>query len=881
MSRNTSKPGVSLFPFLAVLVCTMGALILLLLVTTRRIRFDAVVGDTETLAEAEADAASLDSLDALAEMPVDDSVFDVRPTPDSESIVETAEPGISLEIPAWEKPVDATKPTPSIARMELALAEKQSERETLKQRLTTLRSLIAATDTPPVDAGAEAELADLRKLEARYVAQLETADQSLEEIKDQLDRASKSAREADEILADRESSLVSLREYVDTAQQQKSAGLQKTVLEFTNSSGTTRTPVIVEVRGDQLIFQPSEIAISEDELKSFPRDDNPLLSGVFATHSYRNGKSLTAQPYVLLLVRPDGSSLFHSARVRLMSAGIHFGYELVQQDREIDSGTVDTQEAAVVQSAIRSGMDRLEEFRELNAYAAELLAGNTPKQKQGPGNEFGDSRQSTRPEVRLLPNGGIATAEEEGFGDGRFFAGDRPTEEQLVASRMAQAERSPFAAAAEESSDSFAQWGNDQSGSPGNDPGPAADEAPPESESPFSGLADTENPFALPDEVAPNPALAMLLKQQPQPAEEASSSPFAEGDQLAFLEEQETAASPEISPVQQPVVQPAAPAASAEPPRNFHFRRSHLSGNLGIATSEFPTEAPTIARAGEAFAQAPPRRRRPVSLDEVPPPENTDELLQQLDDISDPAFAADPPSAPTDWPDTDAASSHQGTRPVGPAKALPSMSVPGGTPSGNPPAALPESMVDRFLRHAEAQKWGMEPNPHLLAMLENSAAAEPQEFALPPQTAEQPAAMQPEVVDAFEAAEEPHSPGDSVVIQIMPTSIRVGGRAEVATERLTDAQAIDQTLVAYGELVSAGEIAAADQPSSKIDLRVHPLMGGLAVRLKKRFSAAGIETSDLQMMRSADSEPSYRPQVDPAAPVDVPVPQQTGQGFSL
>ena len=42
MSRRTSQSSISLFPFLAVLVCTMGALILLLLVTTRRIRNDQV-----------------------------------------------------------------------------------------------------------------------------------------------------------------------------------------------------------------------------------------------------------------------------------------------------------------------------------------------------------------------------------------------------------------------------------------------------------------------------------------------------------------------------------------------------------------------------------------------------------------------------------------------------------------------------------------------------------------------------------------------------------------------------------------------------------------------------------------------------------------------
>ncbi len=40
--RPRTANSVSLFPFLAVLVCAMGALILLLIVTTRRIRSDAI-----------------------------------------------------------------------------------------------------------------------------------------------------------------------------------------------------------------------------------------------------------------------------------------------------------------------------------------------------------------------------------------------------------------------------------------------------------------------------------------------------------------------------------------------------------------------------------------------------------------------------------------------------------------------------------------------------------------------------------------------------------------------------------------------------------------------------------------------------------------------
>ena len=47
MARRQHKNSISLFPFLAVLVCTMGALILLLLVTTRKIRNDQLQGQRD------------------------------------------------------------------------------------------------------------------------------------------------------------------------------------------------------------------------------------------------------------------------------------------------------------------------------------------------------------------------------------------------------------------------------------------------------------------------------------------------------------------------------------------------------------------------------------------------------------------------------------------------------------------------------------------------------------------------------------------------------------------------------------------------------------------------------------------------------------------
>ena len=64
MARRQHNNSISLFPFLAVLVCAMGALILLLLVVTRKIRQDQRV---ETVAVV-ADSGSNAGLDLSGEI---------------------------------------------------------------------------------------------------------------------------------------------------------------------------------------------------------------------------------------------------------------------------------------------------------------------------------------------------------------------------------------------------------------------------------------------------------------------------------------------------------------------------------------------------------------------------------------------------------------------------------------------------------------------------------------------------------------------------------------------------------------------------------------------------------------------------------------------
>ncbi len=54
--RAASSPGLSMFPFLAVLICTIGSLVVLLVVITRQARIQAAIAAAEAAAEAQRDA---------------------------------------------------------------------------------------------------------------------------------------------------------------------------------------------------------------------------------------------------------------------------------------------------------------------------------------------------------------------------------------------------------------------------------------------------------------------------------------------------------------------------------------------------------------------------------------------------------------------------------------------------------------------------------------------------------------------------------------------------------------------------------------------------------------------------------------------------------
>src|SRR5690606_16954545 len=67
---------------------------------------------------------------------------------------------------------------------------------------------------------------------------------------------------------------------------------------------------------------------------------------------------MAGEPYPLLLIRPDGIGAYYVARESLTSWGSEFGYELVDQDWNLEYPAPDPQLMAVITAAAEDARQR-------------------------------------------------------------------------------------------------------------------------------------------------------------------------------------------------------------------------------------------------------------------------------------------------------------------------------------------------------------------------------------------------------------------------------------------------------------------------------------------------------------------------------------------
>lgn len=413
--RPKSQSSISLFPFLAVLVCTMGALILLLIAMTQKMHRNAV-------ARAAAERAAAAGLS----VPTDSAV----PAPP---------PPLLLPDDLPPPPAPPSGPSPEELR-ELAL-QRQRDREARRRELEEARTrAVQQLEQQWAATVAEARRRHAAEAEAarRVAADRDALLRSVQTLAQTKGGAVKnlaalSEREAElqqtsAVLEQNAAELArtaqQLRHEIEQAKRRQATGPSPLALvPYDGTSGTVRRPIYIECTDVGLRFLPEGETITAADLQGFNEGFNPLLAGTVALIRYWKVQNEASggtepEPYVLLLVRPSGSVAYYIARKLLTRLEVPFGYELIAEDCNLDIPDPDPNARKIVKTAVADALTTRDELIDALATSGGGRRNSGPGGSGPlPGGDFTEvdpfpasSRPGTAPQrsIRAIPTGEAA-----------------------------------------------------------------------------------------------------------------------------------------------------------------------------------------------------------------------------------------------------------------------------------------------------------------------------------------------------------------------------------------------------------------------------------------------------------------------------------------
>lgn len=363
--QTRTGEGVQLFPFLAVLVCAMGALIFLLLVTTRMIRQKTIAAAAAIEQVLPPEHKPVLSLPAESIAPPQPQVSPpVSTEPATAPVPLLASQSIEL------KPVDPVPPEPEVvidrtridqlqSRIQELRSQEQQLSRTATNRQEQLEHLLNARQRT------EAELARLKAEQNDLFSQAKLLQQTPDEA--EIELVNKQIRTLENRLA-------------GLSTQPGTGGSKFMIVPFDAQTGTTRRPIIIECHAQGLRFVPEDVTITAGDLVGFNEKFNPLLAGATALtrywaspHRQRLPNEPLGEPYVLLLIRPSGTVAYYAASQMLSTMRQPFGYELIGEETELHMPTVDEEAKRLCEAAVRG----LIKEREAVAAAGGLAVGKS------------------------------------------------------------------------------------------------------------------------------------------------------------------------------------------------------------------------------------------------------------------------------------------------------------------------------------------------------------------------------------------------------------------------------------------------------------------------------------------------------------------------
>ena len=297
MSRPRSGIGAELAPLVLILACLAGSLALIVMVHRRA---------TSRPPEKPVVAVALPPAPA--------------PTVPGPTSIPVAEP----EPPPPPTPED---PTPKVvAKLTSAEADQLLEASRADRKATALEAARKA---------ALAESERWRRRESLVKLQLDSLDSKVRKLENNVDDLALE-RDALEKELDARKALA--------AQDRSRPG--QAILPHRGQNGTWRRPIVVECGNGMAILRPQGIGFGLLDLASgFGPASNPFVAAVareaIRIQGNRSPDGQMVIPYIFFLVRPDGIRAYYEARGRLEPLGITFGYELADQDWEVDFPDLD------------------------------------------------------------------------------------------------------------------------------------------------------------------------------------------------------------------------------------------------------------------------------------------------------------------------------------------------------------------------------------------------------------------------------------------------------------------------------------------------------------------------------------------------------------
>lgn len=279
--------AVSTFPFLAVLLCAMGSLILMLLVLDRRAKIVARAKFEQSIAErrAEQDAA-------------------VRAR-DKE--LERRRQAVQEKLAAKKKALGE-----EIQSAQAKLGAKERERAVERMKMRELEARLAQLQE---QLGQEQKGLGLRSLEkSATIAETRAA------LTEQ-ERLTRQVLELEQALKQ----LVAYRE-----QQSHTYS----IVPFRGKNGENRRPIYIECRDNDVIFHPERVQVTAKVWDS-DRFRKEVVESLEAKLK-GTGETIKDKGYVLLLIRPRGIETYYMVVSALTPLKVEFGYEFIDQDWELD-----------------------------------------------------------------------------------------------------------------------------------------------------------------------------------------------------------------------------------------------------------------------------------------------------------------------------------------------------------------------------------------------------------------------------------------------------------------------------------------------------------------------------------------------------------------